>query len=128
MNVIAKKVTAIQGVSAQVTDAPRPEQLSNRSPSVSITWDPAKFNITGQEVARIFDTTEPRIMIGAGGGGGGRRGGGAGPAAGAPASTGVSVTAFNLGPGEDRRRSAVRGADGKAAAASARRGAGCARR
>lgn len=114
MNVIAKKVTSIPGVTAQVTDAPRPGQLSNISPSVAVSWDPTKFNLTGQDMARILDTTEPRIMIsGGGGGGGGRRGGAAGaagapgasgaaPAAPAAPSTGVSVTAFNLGPGEEK--------------------------
>ena len=99
MNLIAKRMTAIDGVTAQVRQDPQ-EGLSNRSPSVSITWEPSKFNLTGQEMARILDTTEPRIMIGAGGGGG-RRGGAAAGAA-APTTTGVSITAFNLGPGEEK--------------------------
>jgi L-seryl-tRNA(Ser) seleniumtransferase len=100
MNLIAKRMTAIDGVTAQVRQDPQ-EGLSNRSPSVSITWEPSKFNLTGQDMAHILDTTEPRIMIGASGGGGGRRGGAAAGAAG-PATTGVSITAFNLGPGEEK--------------------------
>jgi len=103
MNVIAERMSGIAGVTAQVREAPQ-EGLSNRSPSLSVTWDPAALNITGPEVVRILDTTEPRIMMGAGGGaGGGRRGGGAGPAgAGAQQTTGVSITAFNLGPNEEK--------------------------
>ena len=101
MNVIAKRTSAIPGVTAQVRQDPQ-EGLSNRSPSVSVNWDPKALNITGQEVSHILDTTEPRIMIGGGGGGGGRgrRGGGAAEAG--PVTTGVSVTAFNLGPGEEK--------------------------
>src|SRR6185295_8730971 len=68
------------------------------SPSVTVSWDPAALGITGQDVARILDTTEPRILVGGGGGGGGRRGGAAAPSN----TTGVSVTAFNLGPGEEK--------------------------
>jgi L-seryl-tRNA(Ser) seleniumtransferase len=108
MNVIAQKMTTIPGVTAQVSET-RPEQLSNRSPSVSVSWDPKTFGITGQEVAHLVDTTEPRILLSGGGGGGGRRGGGAGRgaaggASGAPAveTTNVSITAFNIGPGEEK--------------------------
>ena len=103
MNVIAKRTSAIPGVTAQVREEPQ-EGLSNRSPSVSVSWDPKALNLTGQEVVRILDTTEPRIMIGGGGGGGGRgrRGGAAGTGAPGPETTGVSVTAFNLGPGEEK--------------------------
>ncbi len=100
MNVIAKRMSTIPGVTAQVREEPQ-EGLSNRSPSVSVTWDPKALNITGQQVAHILDTTEPRIMISGGGGGGrGRRGGGA--AASGVETTGVSATAFNLGPGEEK--------------------------
>jgi L-seryl-tRNA(Ser) seleniumtransferase len=96
MNVIANRVSAIPGVTAQVRETAE-TQLSNRSPSVTVSWDPAKLGITGQDVARILDTTEPRILVGGGGGGGGRRGG-----APTPGTTSVSVTAFNLGPGEEK--------------------------
>ena len=75
-----------------------------------MSWDPTKNGITGQEVARIVDTTEPRILLSGGGGAGGGRGGRGGgapaaaPAAGAPAAptTSVSITAFNMGPGEEK--------------------------
>jgi L-seryl-tRNA(Ser) seleniumtransferase len=96
MNVIANRVSTIPGVTAQVRETAE-TQLSNRSPSVAVSWDPAARGITGQEVARILDTTEPRILVGGGGGGGGRRGG-----APNPGTTGISVTAFNLGPGEEK--------------------------
>ena len=130
-NVIGKKVTSIQGVTAAVRES-APEQLSNRNVTIAVSWDPNALKITGQEVARILDTTEPRILAsGGGGGGGGRRGGGApaaaagapgaaaangrgagagGRGAGAPAAatapetptTGVSISTFNLGPNEEK--------------------------
>lgn len=109
--VIAKKMTSIQGVTTRINES-APTQLSNRNVTIAVSWDPNARGITGQEVARILDTTEPRIMVsGGGGGGGGRRGGGAGAAAGpagaagaAPAAptTGISVSAFNLGPNEEK--------------------------
>lgn len=95
MNVIARKMASIKGVTTQLNET-RADQLSNRSPSLSVAWDPATFHLTGQDMVRILDTTEPRIMMGAGGGGGARR---SGPA---PQTTGVSITAFNLGPNEEK--------------------------
>ena len=59
-----------------------PAGLSNRSPGLGVRWDAAKLGITGQQVAQILDTTEPRILVG------GSRG----------AQNGVSITAFNLAP------------------------------
>src|SRR5205085_10688307 len=72
MNNIAGRVSKIDGVKTAVRE---PRGLSNHSPGLSITWDPAKLGITGEEVSNIIYTTEPRIALG-GGGGGGPRGGG----------------------------------------------------
>jgi hypothetical protein len=92
-----------------VVRIPADTVLSNRSPGITVSWDPTKNGITGQEVARIVDTTEPRILLsgggGAGGGGGrGGRGGGAAAAAptGAAPTTSVSITAFDMGTGEEK--------------------------
>ena len=92
MNNIANRVSKIDGVTTAVRE---PTGLSNHSPGLSIGWDAAKLRITGQEVAHILDTTEPRIVLGGGGGGGGR-GGRAGN------ETGISITAYMMSSGEDK--------------------------
>jgi L-seryl-tRNA(Ser) seleniumtransferase len=94
MNNIANRVNKIDGVTTAVRE---PRGLSNHSPGLSVTWDPAKLNITGEEVSRILDTTEPRILLGGGGGGGG-----AGRGARPSNQTGVSITAYMMAPGEDK--------------------------
>ena len=71
MNHIADRVAKIDGVTAAVR---QPRGLSNHSPGISINWDAAKLGITGAEVARILDTTEPRILLNGGGGGARRQG------------------------------------------------------
>ncbi len=97
MNVIGTRMSTIPGVTTQVRETPA-DQLSNRSPSIAVNWDPNTLGITGPEVVRILDTTEPRILVGGAGGGGGRQGG----APAGPPTTGISVTAFNVGPGEEK--------------------------
>jgi L-seryl-tRNA(Ser) seleniumtransferase len=93
LNNIAARVSQLEGVTTAVR---QPRGLSNHSPGLSINWDAAKLGITGQEVAHILDTTEPRILLGGGGGGGGGRGGrGAG-------QTGISITAYMMSAGEDK--------------------------
>jgi D-glucosaminate-6-phosphate ammonia-lyase len=94
MNHIAERVGKIEGVTASVRQA---RGLSNHSPGVSINWDGAKLGITGQEVTRMLDTTEPRILLGGGGGGGGGRG-----AQGGGNQTGISITAYMMSPGEEK--------------------------
>jgi L-seryl-tRNA(Ser) seleniumtransferase len=92
MNHIAERVGKIEGVTASVRQA---RGLSNHSPGVSISWDAMNLGITGQEVTRILDTTEPRILLGGGGGGGGRGAQGGN-------QTGISITAYMMSPGEER--------------------------
>jgi D-glucosaminate-6-phosphate ammonia-lyase len=89
MNHIADRVSKVEGVTATVRQA---RGLSNHSPGVSITWDPAKLGITGQEVARALDTTEPRILLNAGGGRGQTAGN----------QSGISITAYMMSPGEEK--------------------------
>jgi len=62
LNNISKKVTTIPGVTTSIFE---PTELSNKSPVLHIMWDPAKLNITGQELAEITGRTKPRIAIGA---------------------------------------------------------------
>jgi L-seryl-tRNA(Ser) seleniumtransferase len=91
---IANRVTKIPGVTASV----RREKggRGNQSPRVSIQWDSKKLGITGAEVTEILDTTEPRIVLGGGGGGGqdGQEQGGG--------DTGISITSFQMAPGDDQ--------------------------
>jgi L-seryl-tRNA(Ser) seleniumtransferase len=91
LNHIAQRVSKIQGVTTSVRE---PTGRSNRSPSLSIRWEAAKLGITGQDVAQILDTTDPRIALG----GGGR---GRGPSA-EPGDTGLSVTAYMMTPGDEK--------------------------
>jgi uncharacterized pyridoxal phosphate-dependent enzyme len=91
MNNIASRVSKIDGVK---TDVRQPRGLSNHTPGLVITWDPAKLGITGEELTHILYTTEPRITL-AGGGGGGRGNR-------APNETGISITAYMMSPGEDK--------------------------
>jgi L-seryl-tRNA(Ser) seleniumtransferase len=89
MQSIANRVSEIEGVTAAVRE---PRELSNHTPVLNISWDAAKLGITGQRLAEILDTTEPRISLGGSGG----RGGAAG------SRTGVSITAYMMSPGEDK--------------------------
>jgi D-glucosaminate-6-phosphate ammonia-lyase len=90
---IARRVTAIDGIRTTVRE---PTNLSNKSPSLVITWDSAKLNLTGDELAEELATTKPRIAVGAGAGGG--RGSEPPP----PGTTGVTITAWQMQPGEDK--------------------------
>ncbi len=91
---IARRVSTIDSVKTAVRE---PTGLSNRSPGLTISWDPAKLHITGEELAEELATTKPRIALGGGGGGGGRRG-----AAGDDAAASISITAWQMQPGDDK--------------------------
>ena len=92
---IGKRVSSIDGIKTALRE---PTGLGNKSPSLSITWDSTKIHITGEELAEEFARTKPRIALG-GGGGGGRRGNSEPPP---PNTTGVSITAWQMQPGEDK--------------------------
>ena len=62
---VADRVSSIPGVTATVNS--EPGGRSNRSPSVAIRWDSQRLGLTGQDVVRILDTTDPRILLGAAG-------------------------------------------------------------
>ena len=98
LDTIARRVADIETVKTSVRE---PTQLSNRSPVLTISWDPAKLNITGEELAEIVARTKPRIALGSGGGGGGPRGarGGAAPA---ESATSINITAWMMTPGDDQ--------------------------
>jgi uncharacterized pyridoxal phosphate-dependent enzyme len=92
LNNIAGRVSKVDGVSTSIRE---PRGLSNHSPGLTIAWDPAKLNITGEEVTQILYNTEPRVALAGGGGGGqrGRRGAN---------ETGISISAYMMAPGEDK--------------------------
>jgi D-glucosaminate-6-phosphate ammonia-lyase len=82
---IAKRVSAADSVHTIVR---YPAGLGNPSPTVTISWDPKKLNLTGREMVNTLATTKPRIgltggdLLAAGAAGGGRGGaGGRGAAA-----------------------------------------------
>jgi uncharacterized pyridoxal phosphate-dependent enzyme len=83
MQTIADRVAKVDGVTAAVR---QPRGLDNHSPGLSISWDPAKLGITGEEVSNMLWTTEPRVALGGGGGRGGR----------ASNQTGISITAYMM--------------------------------
>lgn len=60
---IGSRVSAVRGVSTNVI---QPRGLSNRTPSLRISWDAAQVGITGTEVAKHLLDTEPRIVVGGG--------------------------------------------------------------
>lgn len=98
LNAIADKMKTINGVTTAIRE---PTGLGNKSPGLTISWDPNKLNVTGEEIADELATTKPRIALGGGGGGGGGRGGrgGRGGAAGGGApTTSVSITAWMMMP------------------------------
>jgi L-seryl-tRNA(Ser) seleniumtransferase len=60
LDAIARRVTAIDGVTTSVT---QPEGLSNRMPSLQIRWDPSKLRTTGEAVAKQLFESDPRISL-----------------------------------------------------------------
>jgi seryl-tRNA(Sec) selenium transferase len=91
LDTISKRVAAIDGVKMVVRE---PTDLSNKSPSLAITWDAAALNVTGDEVAEELATTKSRIAVGAGTGGGRAE-------QAAPGTTGITITAWQMQPGDD---------------------------
>lgn len=61
LETISTRVAGIQSVTYQVEE---PAGLSNRSPALAVSWDPAELHITGEEVAEDFARKAPRIAVG----------------------------------------------------------------
>jgi len=64
---ITDVVTKVEGVTSEVRQ-PREtiSGLNNRSPRLTISWNPEKLHITGEEVAEEVARTKPRMAIGSG--------------------------------------------------------------
>jgi D-glucosaminate-6-phosphate ammonia-lyase len=92
LDTISKRVSTIAGIETNVRE---PAGLSNHSPSLAISWDPARFHVTGEELAEELARTKPRIALGAGEGGGRYR---REPETG---KTSISITPWQMQPGDD---------------------------
>jgi L-seryl-tRNA(Ser) seleniumtransferase len=57
---VAKRLSIVDGVTTNVRET---NQLSNRTPSLTISWDAAKLGISGRALAQHLLTTEPRIAL-----------------------------------------------------------------
>jgi len=88
LNTIAKKLTTIEGVTANIHE---PTELSNKSPFLVVSWDPAKRNLTGEDLAEELGRTAPRIAVGSGGKNRKEAG----------ALTSIDITTGQMQPGED---------------------------
>ncbi len=60
---IAQRAEQVDGVTTRVEE---PAGLSNHSPTLVISWDPATLHITGEQVAEDFARNKPRIAVGSG--------------------------------------------------------------
>jgi uncharacterized pyridoxal phosphate-dependent enzyme len=87
MEYISNKLAGIKGVTTKIT---KPQGVDNRTARLSISWDPAELNITGQEVARELVENKPRIVTG-----GGRSNPGEG-------TTSISISAHMMHPGDEK--------------------------
>jgi D-glucosaminate-6-phosphate ammonia-lyase len=93
LDTISKRVSSVDGVKTAVRE---PNGLSNHSPTLVISWDPSKLHITGEEVAEDVARNKPRIALGAG------AGGGRGRNEPETAMTSISITPWQMQPGEDK--------------------------
>jgi hypothetical protein len=57
---IAKRVSGVNGVHTIVR---YPAGLGNPSPTVTISWDPNKLNLTGREMVAELASTKPRVAL-----------------------------------------------------------------
>jgi seryl-tRNA(Sec) selenium transferase len=88
LDTISKAVSKIDGIKTEVNE---PEGLDNKSPSLKISWDIDKLNISGEELAEIVGRSKPRIALGAGGARGYDSG-----------ETSINITTGQMQPGEDK--------------------------
>jgi seryl-tRNA(Sec) selenium transferase len=93
LDTISKRVSAIDDIETSVRE---PMGLSNHSPTLVVSWDPAKLHVTGEEVAEELARTKPRIAL-AGGEGGARN-----RRESDNGKTSISITAWMMQPGDDK--------------------------
>jgi D-glucosaminate-6-phosphate ammonia-lyase len=61
LNLISDKVSGIKGMSTKIIE---PVNLNNKYPVLHIMWDPAKYPVTGYEIAEEVGRNKPRIALG----------------------------------------------------------------
>jgi seryl-tRNA(Sec) selenium transferase len=61
LDTISRKVSSIEGVRTAIHE---PTLLDNKSPVLNIIWDPAKLNVSGDEIAEEVGRSKPRIALG----------------------------------------------------------------
>ncbi len=93
LDTISRRVSAVDGIETSVRE---PMGLSNHSPALVVSWDPAKLHVTGEEIAEELARTKPRIALAGGEGGGRNR---REPDNG---KTSISITAWMMQPGDDK--------------------------
>jgi D-glucosaminate-6-phosphate ammonia-lyase len=64
LDTISKKLNKLDGVTTKVHE---PTELSNHSPVLVVSWDPAKLNLTGEDLSEELGRNAPRIEICSGG-------------------------------------------------------------
>ncbi|MEX2585315.1 MAG: aminotransferase class V-fold PLP-dependent enzyme [Balneolaceae bacterium] len=60
LNNIGQHLATIHGVSYEISE---PEGLGNKTPRITIKWDPNRLHINGEEVAEIVGRSKPRIAL-----------------------------------------------------------------
>src|SRR5262249_31685490 len=85
LDAIATQVKRVDGVATAVAET---TELSNRTPTLTIRWDPKRLGITGAAVAKHLMDTEPRIATP---GGRDREG-----------ESSISVTPYQMSPGDEK--------------------------
>jgi L-seryl-tRNA(Ser) seleniumtransferase len=84
---IARRVSPLEGVTTEVV---QPDGLSNKTPSLLVLWDRARYGTDGESVAKHLFETEPRVALFPAG----RRA--------KDGRTGVSITPYMLAAGEEK--------------------------
>ena len=88
LETISKKITKLEGVTTVVIE---PKELSNHSPVLIVSWDPARLNLTGEELAEELGRNAPRLAVGSGGNGRKEAG----------TATSIDITTGQMQPGEE---------------------------
>lgn len=94
LETISKKLSGINSVQLDLRK-PAEGALDNATPMLTISWDPTKLNITGQEVADELATTKPRVAVGTGY----RRG--QTPSTATAPTTSITIAAYMMGAGNE---------------------------
>ena len=92
---IAKRVSPVESVKTSIRQPP-PTLIDHVTPYLTISWDPAKLNITGLDAAEELGSTRtrPRIAVLAGTGGGGN-------AAANDGTEAITIAAYMMQPGDE---------------------------